>query len=95
MVKHSLSTCAPAANSKICHIMFYKQHLHRNCIVVIHAWKLLIEIGPNFLLQKISVNFYPIKLKLSTMKDICMVYGSMVFDFSISLFLAGKRRHKS
>ena len=95
MVKHSLSTCAPAAISKICHITFYKQHLHRNCIVLIHAWKLLIEIGSSYLLQKISVNFNPIKLKLFTMKDICMVCGSMVFDFSISLFLAGKRRHKS
>ena len=46
-----------------------------------HAWKLLIEIGPNVLLQKISVNFYLFELKFSTTKDFCMIYGSMVFRY--------------
>ena len=39
----TFNLCA-AAISKICNIMFYKQHLHRNCIVLIHAWKLLGQI---------------------------------------------------
>ena len=56
----------------------------------LHAGKLFIHIGPTFLWQNYSAIIYLIHFKFRTVKGIFIINASMVLDFLLFVFLAGK-----